>query len=344
MGFFRRMLLLQASSWVSSSPSPQDAKHLETSAGPSLMEQPLEDVAQELSVDHGHQMVLPGMEVLHGIVSPRQRSLPVELATMMQKLDCALMDFIAAVVSALPPAQHQPQPQQQLQQQPGLQLQQLQLQQLQLQQQPQQQLQLQPQPRQQQPQQQNNTAQGREACYSQGTPGYDPAKLCCEPYTCETIQPGVGKCTGTNLPEGSECWSETYSKGECASGLSCINNVCTVFTDNPSCLESGITGSNLCYLGALNEKVNKPCCNPAPSGSTNVWCLSSSDTSVADKFCMEYNIEENQACGTTEAFGYIGYCKKCWDGANGGLINQGRCCSGSDCEVTGMPFNDYFCP
>merc|ERR1712243_439366 len=130
-------------------------KHLETSAGPSLMEQPLEDVAQELSADHGHQMVLPGMEVLHGIVSPRQRSLPVELATMMQKLDCALMDFIAAVVSALPPAQHQhqPQPQQQLQQQPGLQLQQLQLQQLQLQQQPRQQ---QPQQLQPQPQQQNN--------------------------------------------------------------------------------------------------------------------------------------------------------------------------------------------
>merc|ERR1712243_527880 len=110
MGFFRRMLLLQASSWVSSSPSPQDAKHLVTSAGPSLMEQPLEDVALELSVDHGHQMVLPGMEVLHGIVSPRQRSL-VELATMMQKLDCAMMDFIAAVVFALPPAQHQQQPQ-----------------------------------------------------------------------------------------------------------------------------------------------------------------------------------------------------------------------------------------
>merc|ERR1712243_346406 len=141
MGFFRRMLLLQASSWVSSSPSPQDAKHLVTSAGPSLMEQPLEDVALELSVDHGHQMVLPGMEVLHGIVSPRQRSLLVELATMMQKLDCALMDFIAAVVFALPPAQHhqQPQPQQQLQPQ--------------LQPQPRQ-----PQPRQLQPQQpqQNN--------------------------------------------------------------------------------------------------------------------------------------------------------------------------------------------
>merc|ERR1712243_362491 len=129
MGFFRRMLLLQASSWVSSSPSPQDAKHLVTSAGPSLMEQPLEDVALELSVDHGHQMVLPGMGVLHGFVSPRQRSLLVELATMMQKLDCAMMDFIAAVVFALPPAQHQQQPQ------------------------PQQQPQLQPQPRQPQPRQ-----------------------------------------------------------------------------------------------------------------------------------------------------------------------------------------------
>merc|ERR1712243_536962 len=151
MGFFRRMLLLQASSWVSSSPYPQDAKHGVTSAGPSLMEQPLEDVALELSVDHGHQMVLPGMEVLHGIVSPRQRSLLVELATMMQKLDCALMDFIAAVVFALPPARHQqqPQPQQQLQPQPGLPLQpqQLQPQQPQLQPQPRQ-----PQPRQLQPQ------------------------------------------------------------------------------------------------------------------------------------------------------------------------------------------------
>merc|ERR1712243_366491 len=129
-------------------------KHLETSAGPSLMEQPLEDVAQELSADHGHQMVLPGMEVLHGIVSPRQRSLPVELATMMQKLDCALMDFIAAVVFALPPAQHQhqPQPQQQLQRQPGQPLQPQQLQPQQLQQQPLQKPQLQPQPRQPQPQ------------------------------------------------------------------------------------------------------------------------------------------------------------------------------------------------
>merc|ERR1712243_172879 len=142
MGFFRRMLLLQASSWVSSSPSPQYAKHPATSAGPSLTEQPLEDVALELSVDHGHLMALPGMEVLHGIVSPHQRSLLVELATMMKKLDCAQMDFIAAVEYALPHAQHQQLP-----------LQQQQLQPQQLQQQPQQQPQLQPQPRQQQPHQ-----------------------------------------------------------------------------------------------------------------------------------------------------------------------------------------------
>merc|ERR1712243_419699 len=169
MGFFRRMLLLQASSWVSSSPSPQYAKHPATSAGPSLTEQPLEDVALELSVDHGHLMALPGMEVLHGIVSAHQRSLLVELATMMQKLDCAQMDFIAAVEYALPHAQHQQLPlqQQQLQQQPVLPLQPQQLQQ-----QPQQQPQLQP-----QPPQQNNVQPKEEKLYSQGTPGYDPAKL-----------------------------------------------------------------------------------------------------------------------------------------------------------------------
>merc|ERR1712098_628869 len=101
-------------------------------------EQPLEDVALELSVDHGHLMALPGMEVLHGIVSPHQRSLLVELATMMQKLDCAQMDFIAAVVYALPHAQHQQQP-----------LQQQQLPQLQPQPHQQQQHQHQPQPPQQ---------------------------------------------------------------------------------------------------------------------------------------------------------------------------------------------------
>jgi len=116
---------------------------LETSAGRTLTEQPLEDVALELSVDHGHLMALPGMEVLHGIVSPHQGSLLVELATMIQKLDCAQMDFIAAVVFAPPPAQHHQLPLQQLQQQLVL---------------PQPQPQLQPQQRQPQPQppQQNN--------------------------------------------------------------------------------------------------------------------------------------------------------------------------------------------
>merc|ERR1719308_724137 len=74
---------------------------------------------------------------------------------MMQKLDCAQMDFIAAVVYALPHAQHQQQPlqQQHLQQQPVLPLQPQQLQQQQLQPQPHQQQQHQHQP---QPPQQNN--------------------------------------------------------------------------------------------------------------------------------------------------------------------------------------------
>jgi len=37
--------------------------------------------------------------------------------------------------------------------------------------------------------------------------------------------------------------------------------------------------------------------------------------------------------------------EKCWDGENGGLVGNGRCCgSNSNCDVNGLPFNDYFCP
>merc|ERR1712228_1098843 len=47
---------------------------------------------------------------------------------------------------------------------------------------------------------------------------------------------------------------------------------------------------------------------------------------MGDKFCMEYNIEENQACGTTEAFGYIGYCR-------GNLECNNGVCTGTTSEL-----------
>merc|ERR1711973_615359 len=83
------------------------------------------------------------------------------------------------------------------------------------------------------------TAQPRNLCVYDAAPAGYP-QTCCPPYTCETIQTGIGVCTGTNLPEGSECWTDANTAGTCADGLQCINNVCTVFTDNAACLEAGI--------------------------------------------------------------------------------------------------------
>jgi len=175
-------------------------------------------------------------------------------------------------------------------------------------------------------------------------------------------------CTGTNLPEGSECWTDANTAGTCADGLQCINNVCTVFTDNAACLEAGIAGFNICRIGAINQDVPQDCCNPTPSGSTKVFCLPSTDTSVTDKFCMEYGIAKDQPCGTTAEYNYLGYCDvgtdcingvcsatttttttststtstttqeciadgaACWE--NMALVNQGICCStGQRCDV-----------
>jgi len=135
------------------------------------------------------------------------------------------------------------------------------------------------------------------------------------------------------------------------------------FVDDPTCLEAGVLGYNLCYLGAISQKIHKPCCG------TKTWCLSSTDTSVKDKFCMNYDIEVGQPCGSTAEFNYIGYCgagSNCIDGIcvdaasstttapstttptstcdaggtkcfeNGMFIDGVSCCTGFACE----PFDD----
>merc|ERR1711868_165988 len=211
------------------------------------------------------------------------------------------------------------------------------------------------------------TAQPRNLCVYDAAPAGYP-QTCCPPYTCETIQTGIGMCTGTNLPEGSECWTDANTAGTCADGLQCINNVCTVFQDNAACLEAGIAGFNICRIGAINQDVPQECCNPTPSGSTKVFCLPSTDPSVTDKFCMEYGIAKDQPCGTTAEYNHLGYCDvgtdcingvcsatttttttststtstttleciadgaACWE--NMALVNQGICCStGQTCDV-----------
>jgi len=135
------------------------------------------------------------------------------------------------------------------------------------------------------------------------------------------------------------------------------------FVDDPTCLEAGVFGYNLCYIGAFSLKVDKPCCG------TKTWCLSSTDTSVKDKFCMKYDIEVGEPCGSTAEFNYIGYCgagSNCIDGIcvdaassttttpstttptttcdaggtkcyeNGQFIDGVDCCTGFACE----PYDD----
>merc|ERR1719300_2144316 len=107
------MLFLLSFFWVSSSLFPQDARILGTNVGPVRMEQQLEVAVMEPNVDHGHQIMNPGMEVLPGIAFPCQGLHLEEPATMMPKLDYALKELIVAVEHVLPHAQ----PHQLLQQQ-----------------------------------------------------------------------------------------------------------------------------------------------------------------------------------------------------------------------------------
>merc|ERR1711951_110247 len=102
-------------------------------------------------------------------------------------------------------------------------------------------------------------------------------------------------------------------------------------------------------------------------GSSKVFCLPSADTSVTDKFCMEYGIATGSPCGTTSEYNYLGYCTSgneclngvcagtttttttttttnenqkcipannaCWE--NAALVNEGVCCDTMEtCVVT----------
>merc|ERR1711973_203376 len=268
-------------------------------------------------------------------------------------MDYALKELIVAMVSALPHAQ----PHQLLQQQQQL----PQLQQLLHLQQPVQQ----PQPQPPQPQlKQNNAQLSPGICVSTMQPLLDIPK--------HVVHHTLVK----QFKLASACAPELIFLKDQNAGPTLIlqehvlmdSNVCTVFTDNAACLEAGIAGFNICKIGALNQDVPQECCNPTPSGSTKVFCLPSTDTSVTDKFCMEYGIAKDQPCGTTAEYNHLGYCDVGTDCINGAcsatttttttttsttsttteaciedgnpcwqdmaLVNQGICCStGQRCDV-----------
>lgn len=156
--------------------------------------------------------------------------------------------------------------------------------------------------------------------------------------------------------EGEIC-NYDLKVGLCASGLSCCNGRCTSGTcqppiPNPSCVDTGLVGFNLCYNGTnLGE-----CCPDYISGSTQVYCLPTEDIpATQDRYCMRHNIESGEACGRTAASNYAGVCKKgltcneknicettpvqcsgagikCWDGASVSPVEGVQCCD--RCEIT----------
>jgi len=167
--------------------------------------------------------------------------------------------------------------------------------------------------------------------------------------------------------EGEIC-NYDLKVGLCASGLSCCLGRCTSGscqppTPNPSCVDTGLVGFNLCYNGTTNENLGQ-CCPDYYSGSTQVYCLPTEDTpATQDRYCMRHNISTGEPCGQTAASNYAGVCQKgltcneknvceptpipcsgadvkCWDGAQVAPVEGVQCCD--RCEITDL-FLDAVC-
>ena len=74
-------------------------------------------------------------------------------------------------------------------------------------------------------------------------------------------------------------WKLSTSNTKYKSKCNFFNNygyLLIIFSD-PSCVDTGLVGFNLCYNGATNENLGN-CCPDYYSGSTQVYCLPTEDT------------------------------------------------------------------
>lgn len=188
-------------------------------------------------------------------------------------------------------------------------------------------------------------------------------------------------CQGTDLPEGSTCWSNSASSGTCVSGTICqkasstdATGTCTVSTlaacSGPTV---GVSGGNICRNAALPTANYGSCCPNPDTGITTIMCLAATDGgSNPDSFCMAYNIPSGGSCGTTSADNYNGYCasglncingicssatttaapvttcgysgETCWDGSKvSPPDNFSGCCNNAVCGPITIPTNSYTC-
>merc|ERR1719410_847412 len=134
-------------------------------------------------------------------------------------------------------------------------------------------------------------------------------KTCCDGATCTNID-STGRtsvCAGSNLGVNATCGTigTTTVENTCMSNLTCRNGMCENWSDPSNCTTAGMMGYNLCYSGSVGPQKGGICC---PDGTKSIACIPSTDSGSTDRYCMEYNLAENAACGTTTADEYKGYC------------------------------------
>merc|ERR1711909_222675 len=166
--------------------------------------------------------------------------------------------------------------------------------------------------------------------------------------------------------EGEIC-NYDLKVGLCASGLSCCNGrcasgTCQTPTPNPSCVDTGLPGFNLCYNGNTSTDLGQQCCPDFYTGSAQVYCLPTEDTPAnTDRYCMRYNITLGETCGRSAETNYAGVCQsdlvcnnetnicenvcspdgiKCWDSASLSPVEGVTCCG--RCDITDL-FVDANC-
>jgi len=220
-------------------------------------------------------------------------------------------------------------------------------------------------------------------CGDTSYPSMYEGRCCASPYTCSLITGSTrtSMCQGTDLPEGSTCWSNSASSGTCVSGTICkkasttdATGTCTVSTlaacSGPTV---GVSGGNICRNAALPTVNYGDCCPNPNTGIDTVMCLLATDGGTnPDGFCMAYNIPDGGSCGTTSAENYNGYCasglncnngvcssatttaapatncaysgQTCWDGAAvQPATGISGCCNNALCGPITNPLVDYTC-
>lgn len=218
-------------------------------------------------------------------------------------------------------------------------------------------------------------------------------KCCKSPYTCDSITPRTSMCNGKDLAKGLPCWSDASgSTGTCNSTatptLICktptdaTRGVCTEFTDDPTCVATGVAGYNICYNSDVHTDIKEQtCCDDWNTGNGDNGCRPDyTNAPTGDRYCMPTKLAAGDACGWTAASNYAGMCDrtgndklecidgtcavpaataapgpapapapacstkgvKCYDGDTADYVTDVTCCN-TACPLT-TPYASAYCP